>query len=261
MYTIPATVEANDAFWDAIRANLGFGPMSLTKTSDLWSIWQSPDLLFSQTCGYPFRAKLANSVQLVGTPDYQLSGCAPGHYYSVILARDAQALSSMQTPRFAYNEALSQSGWAAPVQLFQSLELGLAGVLQTGSHAASARAVRDGLADLAGLDVLTYQMLKRHSPDDLNGLKIIATTDPTPTLPYITSLGQNASQLATALKAAIRELTPAYRHLLHLHDLVQIPASAYLALPSPAAPSAFNEISNISVPSSPEARVLTKGLS
>ena len=74
MYAVPA---ANEALWMQTRCALGYGPDRLTQSDDFWQIWQDPDLLFSQTCGYPFRARLHKQVQLIGTPDYGLPGCPP----------------------------------------------------------------------------------------------------------------------------------------------------------------------------------------
>jgi ABC-type phosphate/phosphonate transport system substrate-binding protein len=56
-------------------------------------------------------------VTYVGTPDYGVEGCPPGHYRSVFVVRAddrAPKPADFDGARFAYNEALSQSGWAAP---------------------------------------------------------------------------------------------------------------------------------------------------
>ena len=111
MYDMAPLQGANDRFWALIRDALGFGPQTLSRDGDPWDIWRSPDLLFAQTCGLPFRARLQGQVQLIGTPDYGLKGCPPGHYCSVLVARaeDPRAdLGEFSGARFAYNEALSQ---------------------------------------------------------------------------------------------------------------------------------------------------------
>ena len=120
--------------------------------------WLSPELYLSQTCGLPYRAALHGQVQLIATPDNQISNCPPGYYCSVLLARKG-ATPNLAANDFtlAYNEPLSQSGWAAP----QSIGLTGAKRLQTGGHAASARAVLQGQADLASVDALTWHFLTR----------------------------------------------------------------------------------------------------
>jgi len=49
--------------------------------------WRAPELLFSQTCSLPFNTKLADVTEIVGTPDYGLDGCPPGHDRSEIIVR------------------------------------------------------------------------------------------------------------------------------------------------------------------------------
>jgi hypothetical protein len=76
MYDRPEMRAANDRFWQAIRDRLGDGPPHLTRDRDPWDIWQAPDLLLAQTCGFPYRARLHGRIYLVGTPDYGVEGCA-----------------------------------------------------------------------------------------------------------------------------------------------------------------------------------------
>lgn len=235
MYDRPEVAHANDAFWALIRENLGDGPMHLTRDMPFWDVWQSPDLLLSQTCGLPFRARLHKSVQLVGTPDYGLMGCEPGYYRSAIVARRVSGanLNDLSHLRLAYNERLSQSGWAA---FWAHVGAGatLADLVETGGHLASAKAVADGRADIAALDLLTWSMICKF--DGFAGqLEVIALTDPTPGLPYITAQGRDAPAIYSAVKAAIAALDSDLKELLHLRSLVAIPADDYLAIPMPPA--------------------------
>lgn len=238
MYDMPALQPANDRFWALIQAHLGSDPQPLDRNRDFWEIWQDPALMLAQTCGMPFRTRLHDKVQLIGTPDYGLEGCPPGHYCSVIVARrdDSRSLAELTDGVFAYNEALSQSGWAAPVTYLAGQGLEPGKLLETGGHALSAEAVAEARADFASLDMLTWELLKEHS-DLGDRLREVARTDPTPTLPYITAPGTDAPQLARAVRAAISELSDQDRTALHLHGLVDIPASEYLAVPTPRGPN------------------------
>lgn len=238
MYDLPPLQGANDRFWQLIRAELGEGPDKLTRGGDLWEQWLSPELTLSQTCGYPYRARLHGKVTLVGTPDYALPGCPPGHYNSVMIARsdDLRAeFTAFEGARFAFNEPLSQSGWAGPQVFAQAQGVRFGPLVQTGGHALSARAVADGQADIAGIDALTWALLQEHDPVT-ESLREVARTAPTPVLPYITALGRNAARHFAAIEAAIETLAPADRALLHLKGVVTIPAETYLAVPSPPAP-------------------------
>ncbi len=65
MYDRAEVAQANDQLWAAIQSILGYGPVTLTRDMDVWDIWQSPDLLLAQTCGYAARF-------LYSTPAYYL---------------------------------------------------------------------------------------------------------------------------------------------------------------------------------------------
>lgn len=239
MYDMPHARAAYDRFWSAIRSALGAGPERLERAGDVWSAWLSPNLLMSQTCGLPFRARLHNKVNLIGTPDYGLPGCPPGHYNSVLLVRadsPAQSLSDLNGPKLAYNEALSQSGWAAPYGHFKALGMAFEVGPQTGAHANSAAAVAQGHADIAALDALTWAMLQRESPDIFGALKVIDRTAPTPGLPYITAATRDPVPIAQAIDQAITALDQSDRDILHLKALIRIPAEAYLELSIPPQP-------------------------
>lgn len=239
MYDLPALQAANDRLWTAIRARLGEGPETLRRDIHTWAVWQSPDMLLAQTCGLPFRARLHDKVTLVGTPDYGLPGCPPGHYNSALVVRSDDPrteLADFAHARLAFNDGLSQSGWAAPWAHFQAAGVEIGPRLETGAHAASAAAVVEGRADIAALDALTWTLLQDHRPDLTAGLRELERTTPTPVLPYITSPGRDPAPLANAIAGAIDDLSPDDRALLHLRALVQIPAAAYLALPIPPQP-------------------------
>ena len=240
MYDRPETAAANDALWQAIRAELGRGPENLTRDMDLWQAWRSPDLLLAQTCGLPFRARLYGDVQLVATPDYGLPGCPEGHYNSVLIARADQKgtrFTSFAGSRFAYNDPLSQSGWAAAMMRMRADDFLPGALIETGGHRASAEAVAEGRADFATIDALTYQMLQDYEPDLTAQLCELERTEPTPALPFITALGEDVPAIYNALEAAVESLSQAHRDVLHLKKIVHLPPSDYLAVPTPPGPT------------------------
>ncbi|OYW59636.1 MAG: hypothetical protein B7Z31_05445 [Rhodobacterales bacterium 12-65-15] len=240
MYDFGPAQAANDRYWALIRQNLSArgiaAPERLTRgEAAYFPAWTSPDLVLSQTCGYPFRARLYGRVACVGTPDHGVADCPPGYYCSVFVVRadDPRAgLADFDNARFAYNEGLSQSGWAAPQVHARRLGLRLPPSLRTGGHQASARAVADGRADIAALDAVTWAMMQ--GVDAVTDrLRVIARTEPTPGLPYIAALGTDAAVTFAALQDAIAALGPEDRQALHLKGLIRIPEAAYLAVPNP----------------------------
>lgn len=246
MYDRAENRAATDRYWSLIRAGLTArgidAPQSLRRgDAELMPQWTDPALLLSQTCGFPFRARLHGQVTLVGTPDFGMNGCPPGYYRSVLIARrdDPRAtLAGFDHASLAYNDALSQSGWAAPQNHAAKLGLSFRAGLQTGSHAASLAAVAEGRADLAALDAVTFSLLAEHDPRAAS-VRVISETDPTPGLPYITAKGRDSAPIFDAIAEAIGGLDATERSALRLKGIVYIPAETYLAVPTPPAPDAL----------------------
>ncbi len=243
MYDFGPTEAANDRFWALIREGLRvrgmMAPERLTRgEAAFWEAWTSPDLILSQTCGYPFRARLQGRVTYFGTPDYGVEGAPPGFYRSVFVARaddTRQTLSAFDGAGFAYNEALSQSGWAAPQVHAAGAGLRLPPVVQTGGHRLSARAVAEGRADIAALDAVTHALMQGVDPV-VPRLRVVEMTAPTPGLPLITAHGRDPEPIFAAVAEAIAALLPDDRATLRLKGLVRIPTDLYLSVPNPPPP-------------------------
>ena len=242
MYDFGPAMAANDRLWalvrDGLRARGIAAPDGLTRGEGAyWPAWEAPDLVLSQTCGYPFRARLHQRVSYVGTPDYGVEGCPPGNYNSVFVVRKddpREGLADFDGAPFAFNEALSQSGWAAPQTHAAGLGLRLPPVVQTGGHRLSAAAVAEGRADIAAVDAVTFALMQG---DPLAAaLRVIARTDPTPGLPLIAAKGADAGAIFDAVSTAIVALSDGDRATLRLKGLVRIPVADYLAVPNPPPP-------------------------
>lgn len=246
MYDRAECQPANDRLWALIRDELRAAglpaPDALTRGGGAyWDAWQAPDLILSQTCGFPYRARLHGHVALIGTPDYGVEGCAPGHYRSVFVVRKdnpGTALADFNGARLAFNEGLSQSGWAAPQNHAAAHGLTLKPYLQTGGHLASARSVAEGKAEIAALDAVTWAMIARWEAFAAD-LKVVDETDPTPGLPYIAALGSDTALMFRAISAAIAALSPQDRDILRLRGLVRIEPATYLAVPMPPSPESL----------------------
>lgn len=236
MYDRPETMAANDRLWGLIRKELGFGPAELTRSDDLWDLWTSPDLVLAQTCNLPFRLCLHGKVQLLGSPDYQLPGCPPGYYNSVLIARadDHRSLSELLAARVLINQDHSQSGFGA--LWFHAADLGTQPNVtgETGGHVRSAHAVAEGHGDLAALDAMSWRLIKRHDPHAAE-LREVARTVPTPATPFITSLSQDPALIRAAMQRAIARLDEKTREAISLYAICALKESTYLDLPNPPA--------------------------
>jgi hypothetical protein len=176
-------------------------------------------------------------VRYVGTFDFGLHGFA-GAYHSVCLGALPEGRD--RPVRLAVNGADSQSGWAA-AQDDPALTPETQIVL-TGAHAASARAVAEGRADIAYLDAVTWRLLAQSTPE-IARLPVRHTTPPTPGLPLITARDRDPAPLRAVLTAAFAGAAwrgaPALAGLAGFHVL---PEADYLTLPLPPAlpkPSGF----------------------
>lgn len=239
MYDLPGLRAETDALWSAIRDALraaGFdAPDALIRPDDdPWPLWRDPALTFSQTCGLPYAARLAEEVTLLGAPDHGLPGAPAGFYYSEIVVRaddDAKGLGEVKGKRFAYNMRESQSGWAAVNMILDPREH-FGELVETGAHLASAAAVREGRADVASLDAVTLALARDADPDAVAGLKVIHRTRPTPALPFITAKrpAAEATSMAAAVAAGIAAADSAVRGRLRVHGLAPLTPDRYAPL-------------------------------
>ena len=242
MYDRAETSATNDRLWslvrDGLRARGIDAPDARTRPTDLHAHWRDPALVLSQTCGMPFRMGLHAHVQLVATPAGTVPGLPPGTYQSVIVVRSddpRDRLADFEGARFAYNGPDSQSGWAAMAATAATEGVTFGEYLVSGAHRASAEMVVDGAADVAALDVLGWQMMRRWDGFAAR-LRVLQRTSPTPALPYICSRDRDPQPIRDALGRAIAALEPVERELLGLSGIVHIPAADYLAVPTPEPP-------------------------
>lgn len=212
MYVSPQPVaDATGLFWGALGKRLrDFGldaPEALDGEVRYDEAWLRPDLLFGQTCGYPYVRHLRDKVQLVASPVYGLPGCDGPLKCSFVIvnaASSAQTIEDLRDTRAAINEPGSNSGYnlfrafvaphAVDGRFFSS-------VLETGGHRASIDAVSSGAADVAAIDCVTFGNTLRFDPDRVAGVRILAETARGPGLPFITAAATPAKDLVILRRA------------------------------------------------------------
>lgn len=243
MYDAPA--DALAAFWVGLRGHmrregLADVPERLATPDPLRDHWLDPDLLLSQTCGYPLTTALAGRVRLVGTPCYGAEGCEGPTYRSLLVVRDddpARALADLRGRRAAFNERGSQSGYNAPRALVAPLaEAGrfFGATVETGAHRRSLDFVRTGAADVAAVDCVTLALLRRDDPERVAGLRGLAwTAGGVPGLPLVTARDTSPDDLARLRAAFAAACTDpalaAPRAALLLTGFAVLPLDAYAA--------------------------------
>jgi ABC-type phosphate/phosphonate transport system substrate-binding protein len=215
MYDLPALRPATDAWWAGLsahfrRAGVRGVPDRLSRPGEGPGFWLSPDLLFSQSCGYPLVTRLAGEVALLGTPSYDMDGCDDSDYCSFIIVRTdfpASGIADLRGWRCAINRRGSWSGHHALRLVAAALVDDGQPAFETsvsGSHAGSVDAVRTGTADFAAVDCVSFGLMSRHEPHRVDGLRILTRTPAMPGLPLVA--GGNVSETdARAMRHGLRE--------------------------------------------------------
>ena len=238
MYDRPENRAAHDALWAGIRDALGAGPDALDRETGYEDGWARPDLLLGQMCNLPYRARFRDRVTRIACFDYGLDDTPPGYYHSVFVTRAqdaARGLPPATLGRFAYNDALSQSGWGAPSATVTARGLTFHTTLRTGAHIDSARAVADGRADLAAIDAITWRMLQEWEPFAAS-LRVVDRTGLSPSQTLVTANSNDPVPVLAAVKLAVDGLSQTHRTTLGLRGVVALPDSAYdIPLPTPPA--------------------------
>lgn len=243
MYDLAEVRAATDAWWAGIARHLsaqGLGdvPPRLTRPAEIATVWDDPALLVGQGCGYPFSHAYAHRWHYLATPVYAAPGCADTAYCSwlVVAADDPVAtVAALRGRVAAVNAPDSHSGClalrAAMAAAVGSPGPAFAGVLWTGGHRASLRAVATGRADVAAVDCVTHALLAQYAPQALAGTRVLAATPQAPGLPLIAGRRADAATRArvrAGLRAAMADPTlAAPRAALLITGLRVLPAGAY----------------------------------
>jgi ABC-type phosphate/phosphonate transport system substrate-binding protein len=218
MYEVPWTAPALDAVWgwmgSFLRERGVAAPARLSRDLTLDATWRSRELLFGQTCGYPYRHALSDLVELIATPAYAFEGCdGPRHGSFIVVRRDDRRsdLAEFRGSRAAINGRDSNTGMnlfrAALAPSAQGARF-FAEVVVTGAHAASLAAVVAGTSDIAAVDCVTFGLLAQGRPALVADVRVFARTPLSPGLPFIASLALPVEQRAVvreALFAALAE--------------------------------------------------------
>jgi ABC-type phosphate/phosphonate transport system substrate-binding protein len=195
MYDWPEIRPYTDELWAGFshHANL---TGKLDRTSYYESLWNNPDLTFSQTCGYPFTHKFNGLLKYIATPYYDCDGCSGAEYSSIIFAREHKPLAEFYGAIAAVNTLDSMSGMLALKlvcaphfrngEFFRRTKL-------SGGHRNSLRDVKNKFADICAIDSVCVALAKKYCPDELEGLVEIARSPMVPALPFVTRGGDVAS--------------------------------------------------------------------
>jgi ABC-type phosphate/phosphonate transport system substrate-binding protein len=221
MYDLPETEDATRTLWQGVAEHLRDAgipdvPDALTRHPSVPEHWLSPDLLFSQTCGYPLTHALKGRVRLVATPCYDAPGCEGAEYCSIVVVpanASTRSFADLRGKRAAFSSPHSHSSVNALRALAAPLaEAGhfFGEAIQTGSHAASLELVTAVKADVAAIDCVTFALLSHYRPSAVANVRELCRSASAPGLPYVASGAtgvRRVAQLRKGLEAAMYDPT------------------------------------------------------
>ena len=113
MYNLPEMRQVNAEFWAALRGLLAAdgiaAPEALTFERPPVPDTIGPEVLFSQTCGYPLETIFRGQAIRLGTPCYDVEGCdGPFHCGVFIVPADSRAVDPAGT--------MNSPQWVGPSQ-------------------------------------------------------------------------------------------------------------------------------------------------
>ena len=207
-YDLAPVRWANDAIWRAT----GFGG-ALDRATPVEEQWRADDLIVSHACGLDLFLTDA-PIEPVLAPVFDLD-CKTGSYYSHLVgAREGVA---------AVNSLSSRSGFTALLTVCEPSSL-----VVTGSHEASLAAVREGRADMACIDAVTWGILERDVPSAVSGLSVLDRTPSAPAPPYVVRKGGCGAEVARRITMAMQDPeTENARHALLLQGVVPVTMDDY----------------------------------
>ncbi len=200
MYDLPEVRNAHDTLWAVLAQNmrnkgLDKVPDHLSHNQPVCTLWNDPDLLISQCCGYDIVHRYKDVLRPIATPKFAAFGCLGENYCSSIVVAETcpyTDVRDMAGTIAVINGPESHSGMSALRHLvaqnhnnghfFSAVEI-------SGSHVASLDMIRKGKANIAAIDSVTLALLSKHQNHTMDGLKILGATYTAPAPPYVVRAG------------------------------------------------------------------------
>jgi ABC-type phosphate/phosphonate transport system substrate-binding protein len=245
MYSLPEMRAVNARFWKALRGLLveaGLRDLPESLTFDRLPVPEriGPEVIFSQTCGYPLETIFAGQAIRLGTPCYAVPGCdGPTHCGLFIVPAKSTAgeLRDLRGSVFLFNNRHSNSGMNLPRRALADIANGgpfFSKVIETGSHPGNLDRIARGEADVTSVDNVTYAFWSHYRPEAARQVRVLTPTPTSPAIPFVTSVS-TTSETVQILRSALRTLVhdvryEAVRVGLLITDIVDLPDNAYRGL-------------------------------
>ena len=216
MYNVSAGVRArwDDLFaWLSAQAGVQLDIVAHASPAPLSELWERPDMGAVFMCGYPLsRWWDAERPTILAAPVAQASWAGGRPYYAshIVVAADGpiRSASGLAAATWGWTVRDSQSGYNAPRGFLAGLLSGKAPERRTVGPLLNptgvVEALRSGRIEVGAIDAYAYELMAMHEPDTLAGLRIVATTEPTPCPPLVSSPGAPAEMVSALRQALLR---------------------------------------------------------
>jgi ABC-type phosphate/phosphonate transport system substrate-binding protein len=215
MYNFPGMHAANAAFWEVLSGLLRVegvadvpGGLEVGRAPVPDDI--GPEILFTQTCGYPLQTIFRGQHRLLARPCYDATGCygsTHSAFFVVPESSPAKTVEDLRGSRFALNSLHSNSGMNLPRRRLAELAGGkpfFGEVVETGGHGASLKLLIAGGADCASIDCLTFVFGQDYQPNMVAGLRALAQTPSSPSIPFVTAASTDDATVTALQKCLYR---------------------------------------------------------
>lgn len=213
MYVLPEVQADMRALWTRLHSQLR-GRLELPGLPDAPE-FEDPladggipdELLLWQYCGYPYVTRWHGRIQPLACLHYDAPHCEGGRHRSVIILRKgagAQSIAEMRGCRAAINGHDSNTGMNLlrhAVAPYAEEGRFFGGIIETGAHIESLRAVAQGRADMASIDCVTFAYIGDYLPELASKVRVLGVTASSPSLPLFTRADAPESQRAAIYRA------------------------------------------------------------
>jgi ABC-type phosphate/phosphonate transport system substrate-binding protein len=173
-------------------------------------------LTLSQCCGLDLFRPHTKNVVPFAAPVMTALDVSPGKYFSYIVARPS---ANLRAPHVVVNDRYSHSGHTAIKDWLEIHNTTNYTISESGSHEQSLISLRDGRADVAAIDALSYLHL------DTAELEILGTSEPAPAPPFI--MGKESNIPANEMTDALNKAFERYGHRIGIGGVQHVSISHY----------------------------------
>ena len=234
------TLDLRNAWRDLFRnlhRHLGFGSGRAFHVD-----FDAPDLsdcsegpLVLHTCGYPYVFGLRHTHRLACVPEFDMQGARGVRHASWFVARAEDKRHSLEYFRDSIavmNSLDSNSGMNVFRHAISKIAHGsrfFKGVLISGTHLRSLDLILRGVADIAAIDAVTWDLAARQGVIRTDDLKIVDVSEYTAGLPFVTSSDGSlrSNELCQAFNTCLGELSPQWKDLLRIRAFSPVEPKQY----------------------------------